>query len=125
MVRQYEYQPCIPTRGTKVPAGPGWFHEIKHDGYRLIVRREGKRVAAASQNGSYFVDAFDYGGDNDDARECSRSGTFRGGATWAYGVFGKMPRRRQGMQQSMYLEISNQGRRVERWCARLHQRLSD
>jgi hypothetical protein len=21
MVRQYEYQPCIPTRGTKVPAG--------------------------------------------------------------------------------------------------------
>ena len=44
MVRQYEYQPCIPTRGTKVPAGPDWIHEIKHDGYRLIVQREGKRV---------------------------------------------------------------------------------
>ena len=39
MVRQYEYQPCIPTRGTEVLAGPDWFHEIKHDGYRLIVRR--------------------------------------------------------------------------------------
>jgi hypothetical protein len=35
---------CLPTRGTKVPAGPEWLHEIKHDGYRLIVQREGKRV---------------------------------------------------------------------------------
>jgi ATP-dependent DNA ligase len=24
--------------------GPDWLHEIKHDGYRLIVQREGKRV---------------------------------------------------------------------------------
>jgi ATP-dependent DNA ligase len=39
-----KFQPCIPTRGTEVPAGPDWFHEIKHDGYRLIVQREGKRV---------------------------------------------------------------------------------
>jgi len=35
MVRQYEYQPCIPTRGTEVPAGPDRFPEIKHYGYRL------------------------------------------------------------------------------------------
>jgi bifunctional non-homologous end joining protein LigD len=27
--------PCIPTRAVKPPAGPGWLHEIKHDGYRL------------------------------------------------------------------------------------------
>ena len=47
MVRQYEYQPCIPTRGTKVPAGPDWLHEIKHDGFRMIVQREGKRRTAA------------------------------------------------------------------------------
>jgi hypothetical protein len=24
--------PCIPTRSYKVPAGPDWVHEIKHDG---------------------------------------------------------------------------------------------
>jgi hypothetical protein len=31
--------------GTQVPAvGPDWIHEIKHDGYRLIVQREGKRT---------------------------------------------------------------------------------
>jgi ATP-dependent DNA ligase len=45
MLRKVEYQPCIPTRGTKVPAGPDWIHEIKHDGYRLIVQREGKHSA--------------------------------------------------------------------------------
>jgi bifunctional non-homologous end joining protein LigD len=33
--------PCIPTRALKPPAGPGWVQEIKHDGYRLQVRRDG------------------------------------------------------------------------------------
>jgi hypothetical protein len=53
------------------------------------------------------------------------SGALRGGATWACGVFGKMPRRRQGMRQPLYVEISNQGSRVERCHARLHYGLSD
>jgi bifunctional non-homologous end joining protein LigD len=37
-------EPCIPTVAAKVPEGPMWVHEIKHDGYRLIVRRSGARV---------------------------------------------------------------------------------
>jgi len=45
------FEPCIPTRGTKVPSGPDWVHEIKHDGYRLIVQREGKRVRLFTRNG--------------------------------------------------------------------------
>jgi bifunctional non-homologous end joining protein LigD len=36
--------PCIPTLGAKVPCGADWVHEIKHDGYRLIVRRDGPTV---------------------------------------------------------------------------------
>jgi len=40
-----------PSRGTKVPAGPDWIHEIKHDGYRLIVQLEGKRVRLFTRNG--------------------------------------------------------------------------
>ena len=28
----------------KPPSGPQWVHEIKLDGYRLIARRDGKRV---------------------------------------------------------------------------------
>ena len=46
-----EFKPCIPTRGDKVPDRPEWIHEIKHDGYRLIVQREGKRVRLFTRNG--------------------------------------------------------------------------
>ena len=45
------FRPCIPTRGTKVPDRPEWIHEIKHDGYRLIVQRDGKRVRLFTRNG--------------------------------------------------------------------------
>ena len=45
------FQCCIPTRATKVPDGPDWFHEIKHDGYRLIVQREGDRVRLFTRSG--------------------------------------------------------------------------
>jgi ATP-dependent DNA ligase len=50
------FEPCIPTVGTKVPAGPEWFHEIKHDGYRLIVQREGERVRLFTRNGHDWTD---------------------------------------------------------------------
>jgi ATP-dependent DNA ligase len=37
-------EPCIPTAAANVPEGPMWLHEIKHDGYRLMVRRTADRV---------------------------------------------------------------------------------
>jgi ATP-dependent DNA ligase len=58
MLRKREYQPCIPTRGTKVPGGPDWFHEIKHDGYRLIVQREGRRVRLLTRHGYDWSDRY-------------------------------------------------------------------
>jgi len=33
------------------PSGPLWVHEIKHDGYRLMVRRDGPRVRCFTKNG--------------------------------------------------------------------------
>ena len=45
------FDPCIPTKAAKVPDRPEWLHEIKHDGYRLIVQREGKRVRLFTRNG--------------------------------------------------------------------------
>jgi ATP-dependent DNA ligase len=50
------FEPCIPTRGTKVPAGPEWIHEIKHDGYRLIVQRQDNRVRLFTRNGHDWTD---------------------------------------------------------------------
>jgi ATP-dependent DNA ligase len=43
--------PCIPTRAIKPPAGIDWVHEIKHDGYRLQVRREGDTVRLFTRRG--------------------------------------------------------------------------
>jgi bifunctional non-homologous end joining protein LigD len=48
-------EPCIPSRG-KVPDRPEWIHEIKHDGYRLIVQRDGKRVRLFTKNGHDCTD---------------------------------------------------------------------
>src|SRR3954466_4903152 len=44
-------EPCLPTRVPKAPTGGQWVHEIKHDGYRLIVRREGDRVRIFTRRG--------------------------------------------------------------------------
>jgi bifunctional non-homologous end joining protein LigD len=43
--------PCIPTRAPKPPSGLGWVHEIKHDGYRLQVRRVGDTVRLFTRRG--------------------------------------------------------------------------
>jgi bifunctional non-homologous end joining protein LigD len=45
-------------RGTKVPNRPEWLHEVKHDGYRLIVQREGKRVRLFTRNGYDWSDRY-------------------------------------------------------------------
>jgi ATP-dependent DNA ligase len=33
------------------PSGPLWVHEIKFDGYRLMMRRDGARVRCFTRNG--------------------------------------------------------------------------
>ena len=33
-------EPCLPSPGEQPPIGPDWVHEIKHDGYRLMARRD-------------------------------------------------------------------------------------
>jgi bifunctional non-homologous end joining protein LigD len=51
-------EPCIPTRALKPPTGPDWVHEIKHDGYRLMVQRDGARVRCFTRNGHDWADRF-------------------------------------------------------------------
>jgi bifunctional non-homologous end joining protein LigD len=50
--------PCIPTLAAKPPSGPGWVHEIKHDGYRLIARRDGKAVRLFIRGGYDWTDRY-------------------------------------------------------------------
>ena len=44
--------------GVRPPSGPLWIHEIKHDGYRLMVRRDGVRVRCFTRNGHDWADRF-------------------------------------------------------------------
>src|ERR1700745_3900486 len=52
------YAPCIPITGKAVPARPQWLHEIKYDGYRLILVREDKRVRLLTRNGHDWSDRY-------------------------------------------------------------------
>jgi ATP-dependent DNA ligase len=33
-------EPCLPSPAPKPPSGPSWIHEIQHDGFRLMARRD-------------------------------------------------------------------------------------
>jgi len=49
---------CIPTRATAVPATPDWLHEIKYDGYRLRLERDGDRVRLITKGGYNWTDRY-------------------------------------------------------------------
>jgi len=51
-------EPCIPTRAEAPPVGPQWVHEIKHDGYRLQVRRDGARVRLFTRRGYDWTERY-------------------------------------------------------------------
>jgi bifunctional non-homologous end joining protein LigD len=50
--------PCLPTSAPQPPSGEGWLHEIKHDGFRVIARKEGKQVKLYSRPGNDLTDRF-------------------------------------------------------------------
>jgi ATP-dependent DNA ligase len=50
--------PCLPSRAERPPAGPRWIHEIKHDGFRMMVRRDGAGVRLLTRNGYDWADRY-------------------------------------------------------------------
>lgn len=50
--------PCQPSRVVRPPAGLYWVHEIKHDGYRLMVRKDHSRIRAFTRNGHNWGERF-------------------------------------------------------------------
>jgi hypothetical protein len=50
--------PCLPTKAKEPPCGGLWWHEIKHDGFRIIARKDGSRVRLYSRNGRDFTHRF-------------------------------------------------------------------
>jgi bifunctional non-homologous end joining protein LigD len=50
--------PCLPTKADTPPSGGLWLHEIKHDGFRVIARKDGPRVRLYSRLGNDLTDRF-------------------------------------------------------------------
>jgi len=44
--------PCQPSVAERPPSGPGWVHELKHDGYRLQLHVRDGRVRRYTMNGN-------------------------------------------------------------------------
>jgi bifunctional non-homologous end joining protein LigD len=45
-------EPCLPSPAKAPPSGPGWLHEIKHDGFRILARRDSAGVRLITRAGN-------------------------------------------------------------------------
>ncbi|WP_338821970.1 DNA ligase [Bradyrhizobium septentrionale] len=53
-----KFEFCLPTVGKVVPAGPEWYHELKFDGYRLRLERDGDRIRLITKGGYDWTKRF-------------------------------------------------------------------
>jgi bifunctional non-homologous end joining protein LigD len=52
------FEPCLPRPAKLPPAGDGWIHEIKHDGFRILAHRQGRAIRLISRNGHGLAGRF-------------------------------------------------------------------
>jgi ATP-dependent DNA ligase len=50
--------PCLPMMAPRPPSGPAWLHEIKHDGLRIIARKNHRRVWLYDRLGNDLTQRF-------------------------------------------------------------------
>jgi bifunctional non-homologous end joining protein LigD len=53
-------EPCLPSPAKAPPSGPGWLHEIKHDGFRILARRDSAGVRLITRAGNDFSRRFPF-----------------------------------------------------------------
>src|SRR5262245_8771197 len=53
-------EPCLPSPAKAPPSGPGWIHEIRHDGFRILARRDSAGVRLITRNGNDFTHRFPF-----------------------------------------------------------------
>src|SRR3954453_16832851 len=51
-------EPCLPSPADRPPSGSNWIHEIKHDGYRLMARRDSVGIRLITRRGNDWSDRF-------------------------------------------------------------------
>ena len=47
--------PCLPSPAERPPTGNGRLHEIKHDGFRIMARRDSAGVRLITRHGNDFT----------------------------------------------------------------------
>jgi bifunctional non-homologous end joining protein LigD len=53
-------KPCLPLPAKRPPTGPNWIHEIKHDGFRIMARRDATGVRLITRNGNDLTNRFPF-----------------------------------------------------------------
>jgi bifunctional non-homologous end joining protein LigD len=53
-------EPCLPSPAKAPPSGPGWLHEIKHDGFRILARKDAAGVGLITRAGNDFSSRFPF-----------------------------------------------------------------
>ena len=51
-------EPCLPSPADGPPSGSNWIHEIKHDGYRLMARRDSVGIRLITRRANDWSDRF-------------------------------------------------------------------
>jgi ATP-dependent DNA ligase len=51
-------EPCLPTKADTLPSGGLWVHEIKHDGFRMMVRRDAAGVRLLTRRGNNWTQRY-------------------------------------------------------------------
>ena len=51
-------EPCLPSLADKPPSGANWIHEIKHDGYRMMARRDPVGIRLLTRNGHDWANRY-------------------------------------------------------------------
>ena len=51
-------EPCLPSPAGQAPSGSNWIHEIKHDGYRLMARRDPVGIRVLTRRGNDWSNRF-------------------------------------------------------------------
>jgi bifunctional non-homologous end joining protein LigD len=52
------FDPCLLRKAKVPPSGSSWIHEIKHDGFRILARKDGGRIELITRNGYDFADRY-------------------------------------------------------------------
>ncbi len=53
-------EPCLPSPAKAPPSGPGWIHKIKHDGFRIVARKDSAGVRLITRAGNDFSSRFPF-----------------------------------------------------------------